>query len=152
MIFFLYLILNFLSNLNYNTNAQLMCIEYFLLSYTSKFQLRKLKNSRILPSQDAVPLDSWISNSCSATMIQESASRDEAELSSFGELSISVVHCTSGIIPTWSMSWSAGDRYLATVTNRADPSCNSVTLCKKKKVIWINAFMSSYLSFTKSNT
>ncbi len=67
-------------------------------------------------------------------MIQESASRDETELFSFnnqslGEFSMSAVHCTSGIIPTWSMSWSAGDRYFATVTKRADPSWSSVTLC-----------------------
>lgn len=84
--------------------------------------------------QEAVPLDCWMSNSCSATMIQESASRDEAELFSFnnqslGELNMSAVHCTSGIIPTWSMSWSAGDTYFATVTKRADPSWSSVTLC-----------------------
>lgn len=84
--------------------------------------------------QEAVPLDSWTSNSCSATMMHESASRDEAELlsfnnDSFGELSISVEHWTSGVIPTWSMSCNAGDKYLATVTNRADPSWSSVTLC-----------------------
>lgn len=96
----------------------------------------KLKNSRLL-FYDAVPLDSWMSNSCSATMIQESASREEIELlffnkDSLGELSMSVVHCTSGAMPTWSISWRAGDRYFATVTNRADPSCNSVTLCRKK--------------------
>lgn len=66
--------------------------------------------------------------------MHESASRDEAELlsfnnDSFGELSISVEHWTSGVIPTWSMSCNAGDKYLATVTNRADPSWSSVTLC-----------------------
>lgn len=85
--------------------------------------------------QEAVPLDSSISNACSATIMHESASRDETEALSLveleislAELSISVVHCTSGVIPTWSMSWRAGDRYFATVTKRADPSWSSVTL------------------------
>lgn len=72
--------------------------------------------------------------------MHESASRDEAELlsfnnDSFGELSISVEHWTSGVIPTWSMSCNAGDKYLATVTNRADPSWSSVTLCANYDMI-----------------
>jgi len=77
-----------------------------------------------------------MSSSCSATMIQESVSSDEIELLSFnneslGEFSMSVVHCTSGVMPTRSMSCRAGDRYFATVTIRADPSWSSVTLCIK---------------------
>ena len=50
-----------------------------------------------------------MSNSCSATKIQESASRGESELlffkiESLEEVSISGVHCTSGVIPTLSIS------------------------------------------------
>lgn len=68
--------------------------------------------------------------------MQESASREEAELESldaddFGEVNISGVHCTSGVMPTWSMSCKAGDTYFATVMKSAEPSWSSVTLCSK---------------------
>lgn len=76
---------------------------------------------------------SWISNWCSAIIRQESASKYELSPLSFTEslgiLKMSVEHWISGVIPTWSMSWSDGDKYFATVINKADPSCSSVTLC-----------------------
>ncbi|BAS97487.1 Os06g0318566 [Oryza sativa Japonica Group] len=79
---------------------------------------------------EADPFDFSISNACSATMIHESISRFVALSSSFsegalGKDNISGVHCMSGWMPTWSISCSAGERYFATVINRADPSSNS---------------------------
>lgn len=92
--------------------------------------------------QEADPLDCCISSSCSASNIQESASKVEGEFFLFDKISDSEflddvnilgVHCTSGIIPTWSMSCKAGDKYFATVMNRADPSCSSVTLWTRRE-------------------
>mmetsp|Transcript_11430 Transcript_11430/g.28868 ORF Transcript_11430/g.28868 Transcript_11430/m.28868 type:complete len:205 (-) Transcript_11430:865-1479(-) len=37
-------------------------------------------------------------------------------------------HVMSGVMPIWSISWSLGVVYLATVTKRADPSSSSYTL------------------------
>lgn len=101
---------------------------------------------------EAVPFDPWISSSCSATMIQESASKEESEPFSFkkdsmDDVNMSGVHCTSGAMPTWSMSWSAGDKYFATVIKRADPSCSSVTLCNcKGKYNKIDGMLQNQLS------
>ena len=37
----------------------------------------------------------------------------------------------SGETPIWSISWNEGERYLATVTKRAEPSLSSNTLWKE---------------------
>ena len=110
----------------------------FLVSIHIYIQILVIKVKRFLSFQEAVPLDCWISNSCSAIMIQESASRGVRELlslpiTSLGELSTSAVHWISGTMPTWSISWRAGDKYFATVMNKAEPSWSSVTLCNKQE-------------------
>ena len=87
--------------------------KHFYISYTFQISIgtrtSAIEGPILYMFQEAVPWDSWMSsNSCSATKTQESASRDETEelilpfkiSESLGELSISVVHCTSGVIPT----------------------------------------------------
>lgn len=93
----------------------------------------KLQSFKSCDAYEADPSDCSISSSCSAIRMQVSDSKVSAVAPSpagrgRGAVNASGVHWMSGVIPTWSMSCSDGDRYLATVMNNADPSCSSVTL------------------------